>query len=368
MFYVNTENLLPGMQLGRDIHYFDMSIQAMSVISRGIHLTKESIAKLVSAKVEGAYISHLSDETEMIHTIDAELKNQTVNGIQNLAKGFMGGHITTEQMESINDTTVNLVETVSADKDVMVNILDLKMYDDYTYHHSLSVAVMSLAIGMEFKFDKNTLNELVTAALLHDIGKIAIPITILNKPARLTSEEFEVIKKHPIIAATHLRKNNLVTQNTFMGIVGHHEKWNGTGYPNGLDGKNIHMFARIMAVADVFDALTSHRPYRKPAPTHEVLEYIMANAGTHFDEEIVRAFLKRVAPFPVGSHVRLSNGKRGIVIKNYPEQPLRPQIAITGEDISCDLFNDPQYFNLIVVGIDELDNLSVPPSNSRRGI
>ncbi|MGN0689624.1 MAG: HD-GYP domain-containing protein, partial [Oscillospiraceae bacterium] len=120
-----------------------------------------------------------------------------------------------------------------------------------------------------------------------------------------------------------------------------------------------------MAVADVFDALTSHRPYRKPAPTHEVLEYIMANAGTHFDEEIVRAFLKRVAPFPVGSHVRLSNGKRGIVVKNYREQPLRPLIAIIDEDISYDLFQDPKYFNLIVTGVEELDNISVPPSNSR---
>lgn len=365
MFYVNTEDLLPGMYLGRDIHYFDMNIQAMSVLTRGIHLTEESIKALVNAKVEGAYISHLSNDIKMTQTIDTELKNQAVDGIQSLAKGFMGGHITSEQMESINDTTINLVETVSADKDIMVNILDLKMYDDYTYHHSLSVAVMSLAVGMEFGFDKNTLNELVTAALLHDIGKIAIPITIINKPSRLTPEEFEIVKKHPIAAGVHLRKNNLVSQNTFMGIVGHHEKWNGTGYPNGLDGKNIHMFARIMAVADVFDALTSHRPYRKPAPTHEVLEYIMANAGTHFDEEIVRAFLKRVAPFPVGSHVRLSNGKRGIVIRNYPEQPLRPQIAIIGEDTSYDLFKDPQYLNVIVTGIDELDNISAPPVNSR---
>ena len=365
MFYVDSKDLTSGMYLARDIHYFDNDTQTMSELKRGERLTDMTIGFLKAAHVEGAYISRVAADTEMTHTINDELKNQAVNGIQSLAKGFMGGHITGEQIEDINNTASNLVETVSADNDVMVNILDLKMYDDYTYHHSLSVAVMSLAVGMEFGFDKNTLGELVTAALLHDIGKIAIPITIINKPSRLTAEEFEVVKKHPIIAGVHLRKNNFVTQNTFMGIVGHHEKWNGTGYPNGLEGKNIHMFARIMAVADVFDALTSHRPYRKPAPTHEVLEYIMANAGTHFDEEIVRAFLKRVAPFPVGSHVRLSNGKRGIVIKNYREQPLRPLIAIIDEDISYDLFQDPKYFNLIVTGVEELDNISVPPSNSR---
>lgn len=352
---MQTSELISGMILARDIHYFDSTAKAMSIFQRGERLTRVTINLLEEAHVKGAYILSVSpDSAEMEHTIDSEIKDEAVSGIQSITKGFLGGNITEEQISSINRTTSSLVTTVSADKNVMVNILDLKMYDDYTYHHSLSVAVMSLAIGMEFGMDKTTLEELVSAALLHDIGKIAIPITIIGKPSRLTAEEFEIVKKHPVTAAVYLAKNNLVSENTFKGIISHHEKWNGTGYPNGLEGDNIPLFGRILAVADVYDALTSSRPYRKPAPPHEVIEYIMGNSGTHFDVDVVNAFLRRVAPFPVGSHVWLSNGERGVVIRNYKEQPLRPLIAINDKDEFYDLYNDAKCLSLVVVGVDEL--------------
>lgn len=350
MVFVKTEELLPGMCLARDIHFYTPASTSAIVLSRGQKITDVQITQLSSAKIDGAYVDTVRSEVRVISSIGEEIREEAITNIHNLADNFIDSSkgVQKSDVEAVGETTQALIDGLSSHKDILVNIADIKMYDDYTFHHSLSVAIMSIAIGMELGFSNTMLNELGLAGLLHDIGKVAVPIEIITKPDRLTSEEFSIVKMHPVHAANHLKERNLVNENIFNGIVGHHEKLDGSGYPNHLKGDEIHPYARILAVADVYDALTSNRPYRIPNPPNEAIELVMGGTGSHFDERVVRAFLRKVAPFPAGSKVQLSNGEVAYVMKNYPDQPLRPLVAVERSEKLYDLSWDTSCMNIVI--------------------
>ena len=350
MVFVRSEELLPGMCLARDIHFYEESAASSIVVKTGQKLTDVQITQLCSAKIDGAYIDTVRSEVRVISSINQQIRKEAIANIHSLADNFIDSSkgVQKRDIESVDATTQNLIDSLSSQKDILINIADIKMYDDYTYHHCLSVAIMSIAIGMELGLTNDMLKDLGLAGLLHDIGKVAIPIEIINKPGRLTSEEFDTVKMHPVHAAKHLQERQLVNENVYRGIVGHHEKLDGSGYPNHLKGDEIHPYARILAVADVYDALTSNRPYRIPSPPNEAIELVMGSIDTHFDERIVKAFLRKVAPFPTGSKVKLSNGEIAYVMKNYPDQPLRPMIALIGADRVYDLSYDMNCMNIVI--------------------
>lgn len=349
--YIATPNLFSGMILGRPVHYYDAFSHHLVSLPKGSVLTDLVIKSMTTALIDGVYVDSIPSEIPISHTLSDKLKTEVVNNIEAFAKGFMNHNMKSSQIDDMMNTTTALVNEVSGNKNVMVNILDLKMYDDYTYHHSLSVAVMALAIGMELGFDKKNLDELTLSGLLHDIGKVAIPLEIINKPGRLTPQEFEVVRQHPVNAGVYLFQNKLVSGNTFKGILTHHEKFNGTGYPNGIKGTDIPIFGRILAVADVYDALTSDRPYRDPASPTEAMEYIMGGAGYFFDLDVVKAFLRRITPYPVGSKVFFTDGSGASVVQNTPQQPLRPIVKLFDSGDIVDLYNDPGSFRLVIKGL-----------------
>ncbi len=163
--------------------------------------------------------------------------------------------------------------------------------DLYTGGHVRRVTEYSVKIGEELKLPAQELYELKIAAILHDIGKIAIPDMILNKPGRLTDEEYEIIKSHPSAGEEILRHISQLKK-IAAGVKYHHERYDGKGYPEGLKGEQIPLIARIIAVADTFDAMTSDRPYRKALPLHIAIEELKKNAGTQFDPQVVEAFLR----------------------------------------------------------------------------
>lgn len=360
MVFVGTADLLPGMCVGKNVNFYDITSRTARTIEMGRRLTDVAITQLRTANIDGVYIDMALSEVRMISSINQEIRSEAISGIHNLADNFMNSEVGVSKgdVESISNTAEELIDSLSSQKDILVNIADIKMYDDYTYHHSLSVAIMSIAIGMEIGFERDRLAELCVAGLLHDIGKVSVPIEIINKPGKLTKEEFETVKMHPVYAAQHLKERDLVNDNVFKGIIQHHEKMDGTGYPYKLSGKNIHPYARILAVADVYDALTSNRPYRVPNPPNEAIEYIMAGNETHFDEQVIRAFLRKVAPYPVGSRVSLSNGERACVLKNYPEAPLRPLVSVIDTAKCYNLFMDMSCMNIVITGLlEDRDNL-----------
>jgi HD-GYP domain-containing protein (c-di-GMP phosphodiesterase class II) len=162
--------------------------------------------------------------------------------------------------------------------------------DPYTKQHSSRVTELALSIGKEMGCSEEQLDLLIFSGHLHDIGKLGVPDHILLKPGPLSAEEFEAIKKHPVIGANIVGHLGLLTGEQQI-ILHHHERWDGKGYPDGLKGKSIPFLSRILSVADVYDAMASDRAYRKKLADDVVLETIKQGAGTQFDEDVVRAFI-----------------------------------------------------------------------------
>lgn len=353
MISLSVNELMPGMCVDRDVNFYDASVRTAMCIRRGEKLTDVSITKMKDNGIKAVYIDDKHSEFHILSAVNHEIKNDAINNLQTLSENFMDSSkgITKNDINAVGGTTESLINALADKKDIMINIADIKMYDDYTFHHCLSVAILSIAIGMELGLSKQEIYEIGLAGLLHDIGKVSIPIEIINKNGRLTDEEFAIVKMHPIHAATHLKERNLVPHNSYLGIIAHHERWDGNGYPFKLAGKNIPFFARILAVADVYDALTSHRPYRTPSPPSEAIEFIMGGMGSHFDEDVVNAFLHKIAPYPIGSKVSLSNGHNAIVIKNASDHPLRPLVKVDDTEKVIDMNEDISTYSIVITGL-----------------
>lgn len=355
MVFVPIDKLCPNMILGKDIKIYSYELNDIDLLKEGLSLTSKNIARLKRIGYTGVYIYDSNDVSKLRpeNIVDNELKRNAISSIENLFENIdkNNKNISDKLLGHVNDVSEKIVDNIIRSKKYMVNILDLKLYDDYTYHHSLSVSVLSTAIGTSLNLPKKELYELSLCGILHDIGKMQIPHSIISKPSKLTFEEYDVIKEHPVKGGKYIIKNRLVTENIYNGVISHHEKYDGTGYPFGQHGVNIPLFGRIIAVADVYDALTSNRPYRKPVLPSEAIEYIMGNNEIMFDPIVVKAFLRKIAPYPINEYVKLSDGHVGIVIKIYSENPIRPVIKLIDKSHKIyDLFNNINLFNVTIVG------------------
>ncbi|HCF83427.1 MAG TPA: hypothetical protein DER68_05750, partial [Ruminococcaceae bacterium] len=213
-------------------------------------------------------------------------------------------------VKRVDDIADNIIADITGNSDFLANqMIALQNFDDYTYKHCLRVAMLSAGVCAEIGLSADEKKDIVLAGLLHDIGKSNIDHEIIIKPGKLTDKEFEEIKRHPLIGYNILKKGGHFSPNVLSGVLFHQEKYDGTGYPTGISGKKIPLVARILSVCDVFDALTSNRPYRKPWSVAETEEYILGAGGTHFDLDVATAFLHAFNPYPIGTIVTLSDGR-----------------------------------------------------------
>ena len=211
---------------------------------------------------------------------------------------------------------------------MIVETINLSTYDNYTYSHSVNVDMLSVILGVACGLRDDELRKLSQAALLHDIGKTCVPIEIINKPGRLTEEEYAEVKNHPRYGYNMLRDNYEVSSVARNAILSHHENEDGSGYPRGLTSEKIHLFAKIIHVADVYDALTTKRVYKEAMNPADALEYLMGNAERMFDKDLVATFMEYVAPYPLGVQVELSTGQKAIVVKNNRSMLSRPVVRL----------------------------------------
>jgi HD-GYP domain-containing protein (c-di-GMP phosphodiesterase class II) len=330
------------------------------ILNSGAVLSNYYIDRLRELGYGGLYIDdELSRDIEIVELISDELRMKAVKAVKEIFSGMEKQSSGIEDsLQSISNVVGSIIDDVLSSKETMINMLDLKTFDDYTYLHSTNVAVLAVTLGISMNFNKVELQRLGLASILHDIGKVFIPKIVLNKPGRLTEEEALLVQTHSNKGYEYLKGHFDFPIASYQGILQHHEKFDGTGYPIKLEGQNIHLYGRVIAVADVYDALTSNRPYREALLPSEALEYIMANGGKHFDPAVVDFFRKKISPYPVGLTVRLSNNTTGIVCENYPNFGLRPRIKIirhVKEHVTpyyVDLKNDPNTRNITIVGID----------------
>ena len=286
--------------------------------------------------------------------LDEKLRTEAVSGIRRMftavGEGTSEETMTTayHAVKELDGIVDQLVDTLSTETGALVHIADLKSHDEYTYHHSLSVAVLSIAIGQSMSLPKEEVCLLGRCAIVHDIGKILIPTEIINKTSKLSDDEFKTMKQHSRKGYEYLLKANIGDEAFRRGVLGHHEKMDGKGYPGGLKGDDVPFFSRIIAVADVYDAVTSYRSYRKPMAPSEAIELVLSEAGSAFDYDLVKYFIDRLEMYPLNTTVELSNKRLGVVEDN--KNSMRPVIRMTDNSELIDLM-DLNSQNLVITRV-----------------
>lgn len=229
------------------------------------------------------------------------------------------------EMSSLAPLVGEITETVTRNPSALIDIARLKHKNEYTYMHSVAVCALMINLARTLELDEALVRELGLAGLLHDIGKMAMPDPVLNKPGKLTDDEFDIIRQHP------LRGYDLIVGSPEAPAIAaevalhHHEKYDGTGYPHGLKGDGISLYARMGAICDVYDAITSDRPYKDGWSPAESIARMIEWEG-HFDPKLLDAFIRSLGIYPVGALVRLRSNRLGIVVAENRREPTRPRV------------------------------------------
>ncbi|MGE5630622.1 MAG: HD-GYP domain-containing protein [Caulobacteraceae bacterium] len=237
-----------------------------------------------------------------------------------------------DMMPELSALMDDIIYEMTGFKEKQLEYIDIKNVNSYLYSSAINVALLSVLIGWEMGLNNDMIYELFMGGIFHDIGMAMMPKEVLYKKEPLTMDDKRLVLYHPLTGYEYLKDKSFLSSYVRAITLGHHEHIDGSGYPSRKSGKDIHLLTQIIGIADIYDAMTSDRPYRQALPVNETLEYIMSVANKHFDMEIVKAFIKKVNPYPVGSLVRLTNGQTAVVRKVSPDMPLRPLISIIKEN------------------------------------
>ena len=349
MRLVPVEDIKPEMELARSIHHKNNVLLSTGV--KNLHKYK---AKLKSIGINYVYIEDkYSTDIKVDYVIKDELREK---GQQRIRK-FMDDIKFNKSINvrQIKDTVSDIVDDILNNSDnIIVNMLDIKNFDDYTFEHSVNVAVYSIILGKSLNYSVNELNKLGVGAIMHDVGKILIPPEILFKEDKLNQDEYEIIKDHSELGYDYIKEIREISPVSKTAILSHHERLDGSGYPRNLEDEDIHDFAKIVAVTDVYDALTSDRTYRKRWPVHEAISYIMSNSDDKFDNYFVDKFIRNLAIYPNGTMVKLSDGRKAIVKEQNGNYPTRPVLRVIEDAEGNERVEDLDLLQNLNVVIDEV--------------
>ncbi|MBO5033257.1 MAG: HD domain-containing protein [Lachnospiraceae bacterium] len=313
MRYIKIKDVRPGMHLAYNMYDAD----GHTLICSGCVLSEGYIKRINEYGFDGVYIQdELSDDIKIEPVITPELRTEGLITVRNC------------DVDGCKGIASKIVDQVLHKGVLSLDLTDLRSFDGYTYAHSVNVAVLSCIIGFGLKMNETSLEQLVMAGLLHDLGKLMIPPEILNKPSRLTNEEYEIMKKHSAISYEIIKERWDIPAQVKVAVLHHHENEDGSGYPDGLEGEDMTIFTKILHVADVYDALVSKRSYKSPYSPYEACEFLMGGGGIMFDPKVVEALLMYVPFYPKGTQVRLSDGREGIILENSGTRNLRPLLRL----------------------------------------
>lgn len=274
-------------------------------------------------------------ETKLLH-IDSSVRDRVKEGIEYI---FSEGLSSREVVDAARDLSGILCATVLSSDAVGLDLNSIKVSDEYTFKHSVDVSTLGAFAAKKLGYPSESVSDIALAGLLHDLGKVKIPNEILNKPGKLTDEEFEIIRNHPMFGYDLVKDMDGLSEESKIGILMHHEKVNGTGYCYGISGDDITKVGRLMAVVDVYDALVTKRPYKEPIAPVKALDIMRGETG-HYDYSLFKKFVSCLVLYPAGSKVNLSNGDKGVVVRNNDGYPYRPCIRSTRTGKYLDLLRD----------------------------
>ncbi|MEA3540629.1 MAG: HD-GYP domain-containing protein [Pseudomonadota bacterium] len=283
------------------------------------------------------------------------------------------------QCASVTAVVADVTSMIEKNRQAFLKVLRLKSKDEYTYLHSVAVCALMINLGRQLKLDEARIADLGTAGLLHDIGKMLVPADVLNKPGRLTAEEFAIIQTHAERGSQLLEEIGAVPDLALDVCRHHHEKMDGTGYPSRLPGAQISLAARMGAICDVYDALTSNRVYKQAWTPVEAITRMRSWEG-HFDSALLFSFMQSIETFPVGMVVRLRSNRLGVVLDNgrrasrpkvlafystRDQEWIEKDIVVIGESLSRDAILeevDPAHWGIERAAIDRLMEAQAPRS------
>lgn len=342
------------------------------LLKKGTKLTDALLRRIEENNIYTIYIDDGYSEKEIYELIRPELKNKAVQALKETFSYIEKSNLSKSKLDlglkkklelksmqkyiaGLKSVSNTIIEEISINRQLMINLVDIKNLDNYTYEHSLNVAIMSLIVGIEMKMSHNEVSQLFLAALLHDVGKSLLPKELVNKTIPHTEEELALMRKHPELGYEYLKDNYAFPIGIKMAILQHHERFDGTGYPKGIKENFIHKHARIISICNAYDSMTSDTYQSRALPPNEALEYIMGSCDTEFDHEIATIFTRKVVPFPEGTIVKLSDERFAVVLDVNINFPLRPVVRIleknkTPEQMqTLDLMVDT---NITIIGVE----------------
>jgi putative nucleotidyltransferase with HDIG domain len=322
------DQLAPGMVLGHDV----LSDTRQVLLGSGTMLTEEFISRLNAWSVEWLMIREEADPLTVAvfreYSAAVDAVRQAFETVQ---------HRKTVPLDELKEVVDKYIGCLAEARGILTCLQAMRVIDQYTFQHSVNVAIIAGVLGKWLTFKGKRLKELMIAGLLHDIGKTQIPLDILNKPGRLTAAEMDTMKLHTTFGYELLRAVPDIPETVFAGVLQHHERTDGSGYPAQLSGENIHLAGKVIAIADIYDAMTSDRVYRKGINPFAVLETIIADMFGKLDPGICTTFLKNVRDNFIGSVVRLSDGSVAEVIGMSSLHATKPIVkTVTGEFINLE--------------------------------
>lgn len=309
------------------------------LLKEGTMLTTYMIKKLRSFGYLSLIIKDEYSDEEIEEVIKPEIMSRIYtlqNDLQaSIATPKIGtkvdGRRISKSIKELDEIVNEITHDIVTNKNILGSLASISVYDDYTLNHSLNMMMLSLVMGRHADLNMEELKLLATGCLFHDIGKIFLPIEIVNKPGGLTEEEFMLIQSHVEKGYDFLKEFTDLSAVARNITLCHHEREDGSGYPRQLKGDEIHKFSKIASICDVFDALTSDRIYRRAVSHYEAYEYLLAMGGSGFDIGLIETFAQSINIFPKGTLVYLSDRREGVVCEVNPGLHTRPRIKVYGE-------------------------------------
>lgn len=342
------DHLTRGDRLAKPI--YDNKCQLL--LTRETLLTEGYIERLKKANVQCAYIEDaLSEGIELNEIISDELKIRSVSTVKNVFSALANDktHVyTVKSYEIIQSLIDEMLSAIYDNPATLYHMTELMGTDMYTYYHSAEVAILSMLVARSMGLNDTFVKKIGIGAMLHDIGKMKIDQTILNKIEPLTTEEIDALKDHPRLGYDMLKDSLEISPISRQIVLLHHEKLNGSGYPMGLSNAEIPIAVRVVTMCDIFNAVTSNRSYKRRMNADHALELLRAETVYELDREVFHHLLKVVNIYPAGTLVKLSDGRTAIVIKENPYTQTRPTVHIVENNVKTEKVDLMDYLTLFI--------------------